>query len=194
MKQTNLLSLVAVSMIAVLLFSCSPSANEGFAKRKYFDYKWDKKEYAKVEPRQPSTAEAHEAEVVSNDEATVQNTGSEIEPVVMNEEKPVTIPAKRVKEIPAEKKTPVMGVKEGKPSFTEKVIVKQLDRLIEKKQEQDMSEVELILLVILAILLPPLAVFLVKDFGTEFLISLILTLLFWLPGVIYALYIVFTEN
>lgn len=49
-----------------------------------------------------------------------------------------------------------------------------------------------ILLAILAILLPPLAVFLKEDaITTKFWISLILTLLFWIPGVIYSLLVVF---
>lgn len=49
-----------------------------------------------------------------------------------------------------------------------------------------------ILLAILAILLPPLAVYLKEDaITTHFWISLILTLLFWLPGVIYAMLVVF---
>ena len=49
----------------------------------------------------------------------------------------------------------------------------------------------LLLLVILAILLPPLAVFLHEgEINTKFLISLILTILFFLPGIIYALYVV----
>ncbi len=52
------------------------------------------------------------------------------------------------------------------------------------------SDVGIVLLVILAILLPPLAVFLARGIGTEFWISLILTLFLWLPGVIYALLIV----
>jgi uncharacterized membrane protein YqaE (UPF0057 family) len=48
-----------------------------------------------------------------------------------------------------------------------------------------------LLLVILAILLPPLAVYLHEGaINTKFWISLILTLLFWLPGVIYALIVV----
>jgi uncharacterized membrane protein YqaE (UPF0057 family) len=48
-----------------------------------------------------------------------------------------------------------------------------------------------ILLVILAILLPPLAVYLHQgEINTKFWISLVLTLLFWLPGVIYALVVV----
>lgn len=44
---------------------------------------------------------------------------------------------------------------------------------------------------IIALLLPPLAVFLKKGAGMPLVISLVLTLLGWLPGVIYALLIVF---
>jgi uncharacterized membrane protein YqaE (UPF0057 family) len=48
-----------------------------------------------------------------------------------------------------------------------------------------------VLLVILAILLPPLAVYLHQGaINTKFWISLVLTLLFWIPGVIYALLVV----
>lgn len=52
------------------------------------------------------------------------------------------------------------------------------------------DETETLLLVILAILLPPLAVYLLRGIGTEFWISVLLTLLFWLPGIIYALYLI----
>lgn len=52
----------------------------------------------------------------------------------------------------------------------------------------------LVLYVILAIILPPLAVGLLYGIGTEFLISLILTIIFWLPGVIYALIKVFQQG
>jgi uncharacterized membrane protein YqaE (UPF0057 family) len=48
-----------------------------------------------------------------------------------------------------------------------------------------------LLLVILAILLPPLAVYLHEGTtNNKFWLSLILTLLFWVPGVIYALIVV----
>lgn len=48
-----------------------------------------------------------------------------------------------------------------------------------------------LLLVILAILLPPLAVFLHQgEINSKFWIALLLTLLFWLPGVIYALVVI----
>lgn len=53
------------------------------------------------------------------------------------------------------------------------------------------SDTNTLLLVILAILLPPLAVYLYEgEINTRFWISLILTLLFWLPGIIYALVII----
>jgi uncharacterized membrane protein YqaE (UPF0057 family) len=59
-----------------------------------------------------------------------------------------------------------------------------------EKAAGDASE-NTILLAILAILLPPLAVFLHENaLNTKFWISLLLTLLFWLPGVIYALIVV----
>ncbi|MDX5346054.1 MAG: YqaE/Pmp3 family membrane protein [Hymenobacteraceae bacterium] len=47
--------------------------------------------------------------------------------------------------------------------------------------------------IILAIFLPPIAVLLHDGVGTYFWISIILTLLFWLPGVIFALLVV-TDN
>ncbi|HYF30846.1 MAG TPA: YqaE/Pmp3 family membrane protein [Chitinophagaceae bacterium] len=52
-----------------------------------------------------------------------------------------------------------------------------------------------VLLVILAILLPPLAVYLHQgEVNTKFWISLLLTLLFWLPGVVYALIVILGDE
>lgn len=53
--------------------------------------------------------------------------------------------------------------------------------------DQVADDTELLLYVILAVILPPLAIFLLYGVGTEFIISLVLTILLWLPGVIYAL-------
>jgi uncharacterized membrane protein YqaE (UPF0057 family) len=47
-----------------------------------------------------------------------------------------------------------------------------------------------LLLVILAILLPPLAVFLKTNSGKTTLLSIILCIFFWIPGVIFALWTV----
>ena len=45
-----------------------------------------------------------------------------------------------------------------------------------------------LLLIILAILLPPIAVFLKSGAGKDLIINIILCLLFFLPGVVHALW------
>ncbi len=48
-----------------------------------------------------------------------------------------------------------------------------------------------LLMIIIAILLPPLAVFMKsEDLGKDFIINVLLTILGWLPGAIHALWYV----
>jgi uncharacterized membrane protein YqaE (UPF0057 family) len=47
-----------------------------------------------------------------------------------------------------------------------------------------------LILIILAILLPPVAVFLSKGVGKDLLINILLCLLFFVPGVIHAIWLV----
>lgn len=49
------------------------------------------------------------------------------------------------------------------------------------------TDTQKLLLIIIAILLPPLAVGLKAGIGGAFILNLILTLIFWLPGVLHAL-------
>jgi len=53
------------------------------------------------------------------------------------------------------------------------------------------KKVNQVLLIILAIILPPLAVFLKRGAGKDLIINIILCFIFYLPGVIHALWIVF---
>jgi len=64
----------------------------------------------------------------------------------------------------------------------------------EKKAGREASD-NTVLLCILAVLLPPLAVYLHEgEVNNRFWISLLLTLLFWFPGIIYALIIILGDN
>ncbi|KEQ59816.1 UPF0057-domain-containing protein [Aureobasidium melanogenum CBS 110374] len=47
-----------------------------------------------------------------------------------------------------------------------------------------------IIKIILAIILPPLGVFLERGCGADFLINILLTILGYIPGIIHALYII----
>lgn len=48
--------------------------------------------------------------------------------------------------------------------------------------------------IIAAILLPPLGVFLNRGLGSHFWISVVLTILAFVPGVIYALYLILIDS
>ena len=62
-----------------------------------------------------------------------------------------------------------------------------------KNTNGTLGGVMFLLLVLLCLIIPPLAVFLITDDLKTTLISLLLTILFWLPGVIFAFYILFTR-
>lgn len=200
MKQTNLLLAIAAFVFAQMLFSCSPSTNEGFAKRKYFDYKWDKKEYAKVETQKQ--APAPEAITLKNETVIAENTTAtqpeELAPVTMPVEKSAPAPVRKSEKKHAasvnEDHVPVMGAKEGKTSLAEKMIVKKIERVAKKQQSQPAADINTLLLIIITILLPPLGVALVTGIDSHFWISVLLTLLFYFPGLIYSLIVVLNEK
>lgn len=45
--------------------------------------------------------------------------------------------------------------------------------------------------ILFAILLPPLAAFIERGLSADFIINIFLTILFWIPGVIHALYLIY---
>ncbi len=47
-----------------------------------------------------------------------------------------------------------------------------------------------VVLIILAILLPPLGVFLKKGAGTDLIINIVLCFIFWIPAVVHAVWLV----
>lgn len=60
---------------------------------------------------------------------------------------------------------------------------------------RDAGDDDLLLLVIITILIPPLGMFLYEgDITNRFWISLLLTLLFYLPGLIYTLIVILGDN
>ena len=72
-----------------------------------------------------------------------------------------------------------------------KEVKEELRKYKKAKRSGSDADTNTLLLVILAILLPPLAVYLHQgEINNKFWISLILTILFWIPGVIYALIVI----
>ena len=67
-------------------------------------------------------------------------------------------------------------------------------QLKEARRSGDAAEVDRTLLIILAIFIPPLAMLLYDGVTSRFWISLLLTLLFFLPGMIYTLVVILGET
>ncbi|KAK0478869.1 hypothetical protein IW261DRAFT_191545 [Armillaria novae-zelandiae] len=53
---------------------------------------------------------------------------------------------------------------------------------------------EEVLLIIVAILIPPIAVIIMKRSIAEILINVVLTLFFWIGGIIHALYLIYQQR
>lgn len=129
----------------------------------------------------PSLAQAsvsNEITEVDLKSPTVLSTSKKSETVVNRNAKATT-------SIDSERK----AHKKGKSNFSNKKLIRKAVSSVPQA-----SEANMVLYIILAILLPPLAVGLLYGIGTEFLISLVLTLLFWVPGVIYALIMVLKKG
>ena len=76
-----------------------------------------------------------------------------------------------------------------------KAIKKEISKYKADKKSNREPSTNTLLLVILSILLPPLAVYLHEgEINSKFWIDLILTLIFWIPGVIYALIVVLSKD
>jgi uncharacterized membrane protein YqaE (UPF0057 family) len=113
------------------------------------------------------------------------------------DEKETSVNPNEVKNVPS-----VEAVKSAMEEFKSLSRKERRERIKEAKKEirnykeasraNAAPETNTILLAILAILLPPLAVYLYEgEINSKFWISLLLTLLFFIPGIIYALLVIF---
>jgi uncharacterized membrane protein YqaE (UPF0057 family) len=183
--------LLAVMVLSVGLFSCSTSRTD-FQKVKYLDRSASKNMQAGKVNKVKSTNDQQEV-VVAETEVYTDGDLAEVSPVSKNdvfvESKPVVKPStfvkaqKQANEILAEK--PTISMEEVYNELKSQSLIS--NGATEVKEEKAVGT---LVKVILSFLLPPLAVFLHVGMGTPFWISLLLTLLFWVPGVIYALLVV----
>jgi uncharacterized membrane protein YqaE (UPF0057 family) len=72
--------------------------------------------------------------------------------------------------------------------------IKKIVKKAVKESKSNDSNISKLLLVIIAILLPPLAVALVDGLSGPFWLSILLTILFYLPGLIYAIYRIYKND
>lgn len=213
MKKLSLL-FTLVTLTSLLLSSCSRLENITVSKRQhrsgyYVDLgsrknvtpKSKPKAMAKVEPSKVTGGESTVApQITTSLNNVIENTSTISTSLETKAASPSTLAKK------AEKKKQAVKEKSDNvyASTMDNSDVRELSKLQRlKKNVRAFSEamdvlkapsakedVPFWLLIVLCIILPPLAVYLKFGISTEFWISILLTLLFWIPGVIYALILI----
>ncbi|GGK78098.1 hypothetical protein GCM10011405_27360 [Rufibacter glacialis] len=200
MKFKSLLQFVLVVLAGQFLFSCSSTEYYRFASVKPETYQ---RAIAKTEPVQAPAETVVPAQAVPVVTVTPSPTvAKKAEPVLEASAKkaqPVLLETKKVAgNLPEAKVTqPVQKLEANTALEAAKTRLAHMTKAEKKEFRKEMrhalretNALSDIVMIVLAILLPPLAVFLHEGLGSRFWISILLTLLFFIPGVIFALLVV----
>ncbi len=196
--------MVLFTVVGQFLFSCSSAEYYRFTSAKPETYN---RSVAKVEPADQKLEEA--APAVLEEEKVV--TAAEMPAQVKQVEPVLEASAKKAEPVLFETKKTTVATTDAKAASAAALSVEEtkvldaakhrLASMTKAERKEFKKEVKTalrdanastnIVEIILAILLPPLGVFLHEgDVNSRFWISLLLTLLFFIPGVIYALLVV----
>jgi uncharacterized membrane protein YqaE (UPF0057 family) len=190
MKTFKLVPIAAFCLTAaMLLSSCGIMKNTDFSSQKYTNFK---KGEAAINYKKTDN---EKKEVASNAFVSNKKEISDNSSVTTNEPSQAVLNSVQKNKIES-------GNKENSnyinPKGTEKNKISRSLLMVKNRLHNESTtstenggDTGLIILVILAIFLPPLSVFLARGLGNEFWLDLLLTILFWVPGVIYALLIAF---
>lgn len=134
-----------------------------------------------------------------NPDAVVASTNTEIQAlpaprIIKIKKEDAKITKETATEIPAVILTEALPASTKKASKEKRKEIKKSIKENLKQNKKSATEINTLLLVIIAILLPPVAVALVDGITGPFWLSLLLTLLFYVPGLIYALYRIFRKQ
>jgi len=182
MKNKHLLFLLLISFIGIS--SCTLEKRH-YQSGYYIDWKKNVNNTA-AERVIPSDLEKINAKTINSSQFSA-STNEDIILISSNNSENSTFKSeKNTREVKASEKAP------SKLTVKDKIkVVKAVKKMKKAAKRGDADGIPTVLLFVLAVLLPPLAVGLVTDWDLEqTLISLGLTFLFWLPGIIYAIIVV----
>ena len=197
MKKNTYILISGFLAITFLFSSCQSLTNLSIEKRQhrggyYVDWGNGK---VKTDPVKNTTAKAKQSKDTPKQTAAATKPAANSESTATTEQKKSTANATAVNNSETKKArtTSTFKVKEEAVAQREssKKTSSSFSYAFSDSDNASSSDTPTWVLAVLCILLPPLAVFLHLGIGTEFWISLILTLLFWIPGVIYAFIIIF---
>ncbi|WP_337070346.1 YqaE/Pmp3 family membrane protein [Pontibacter sp. 13R65] len=203
MKIKSVLHLVMVMVVGQLLFACNSVKYYEFAGHKQAPYMQPAKQ--KVAPATEEMVSLSEVALAAAEEKASADALAVTEPVLeasaavapvapTKKVAPITIAPAVTEEVTAENtltEAEAMAMAKERIASMTKAEKKELKKEFRETMRQNGgSGVSTVVKVIIAIFLPPLAVFLHDGLGSSFWINILLTLLFFVPGVIHALLVV----
>lgn len=196
-------TLPGLAAFLFMLMSCSPEYGAHFAPSKHAPSVAAQEQQAETVAPLEADAPVEVPAVVEERAvaAGAQKVISDIEVPVIAPEK-TAITAKEQRKVLRQFKKKLKSMDDEEREAFKNQVVNQLKEqqkgmnlsAADNASEQDTARgaVSLVLLVLLAIFIPPLAVFLHQgEINTKFWISLVLSLLFLVPGIIYAFLVIF---
>lgn len=196
MKKSSLfLTLVAVT--GLFLSSCSTFKNMGIEKRRYnkgfYVHVRDQKKNSDAVANTATTNTTAQPEAVAAVATQTPQVAAENTPVTTAAPVQIAATSNRHDWNTNNHKSAASASKPAAGNFKRALMKHELKKhnFASSSESQKGGDVDVALLVILAILIPPLAVYLSEgQLNSKFWIDLILCLLFFLPGIIYALIVV----
>lgn len=188
MKTQQTLKLAALAIMAAIVTSCSTESK--FARHIHNSdmVRADKHPVVLVKKENNQKFHASIQKVNSIKNSEVENLG--ISAQILTKEEVLKINNQNFVELNTLKNVDFSKSNSTKSTFIQKIkTIKKINHLVKENKLSGGGDRQIIE-VILCFFIPPLAVFLHSGLGTEFWISLILTILGFLPGVIYSLLVV----
>ncbi len=199
MKFRNLLNLAITLIAGQLLFACNSAKYYEFAAKKPEAYNTTKAKPAPTSDANTLTLSEIALEAADKN-AEAKNSQPQLEASIATSKPAATsikhlnnkaVESKTVLETKTVTETAALELAKERMASMTKLEKKALKNDLKEalKQDRRVSNTSIVE-IILAVLLPPLAVFLHDGIGTSFWINIILTLLFVVPGIIHALLVV----
>jgi uncharacterized membrane protein YqaE (UPF0057 family) len=194
MKRALKIIVLSAFLLPVLFTSCSTSLEVSKRKhRKGYHVNWVKA------PKVNQEQSLVQNEVLETEVKAVQKEADELQELSSSaESREIFIVQNNEKKVDASKAddiqqttTSALSQKERLKSFRKEI--KKLRKNASNAKDVNDDDVRTILIIVLCFLLPPLAVYLMSGLGDKFWISVLLTLLFWIPGVVYAILVYLDE-
>lgn len=188
------LGTLGVFIGSLLLVSCSSESSvlSSFSKRKYLkNFKESKKSYEVIVEEETAQLEEAKTQKIVLEKTTPTNPVVEESNAILTPETIKLVNAVAPKKVTKQIEKEYRNWDKFNRTYENELLVSK-EQYNHAEKSASSLRVNEIVLAILAIFIPPLAVFLFEDSITaNFWVDLLLTLLFWLPGMIFAFLVIF---